>query len=118
MTHPSEMHRHRAACANHPDPDLWHTDDNGARAHAKAVCRSCPVLAECAAWVAAHPQEHGVWAGTDPRDRRRPRKPERTHCKRGHSLHDAFLTTTGYRQCRTCTFDSTRRSRARAKAAG
>jgi len=30
------------------------------------------------------------------------RLPERTHCKRGHSLEDAIITRHGYKNCRTC----------------
>ncbi|MGH8919380.1 MAG: WhiB family transcriptional regulator [Actinomycetes bacterium] len=36
---------------------------------AKAVCRHCPVLAQCRAWALAH-DETGVWGATTPEQRR------------------------------------------------
>lgn len=39
-------------------------------ATAKAMCRRCPVLEDCAAYIAAWPQE-GIWAGTTDHERRK-----------------------------------------------
>ncbi|MGH8922934.1 MAG: WhiB family transcriptional regulator [Actinomycetes bacterium] len=39
---------------------------------AKAVCRSCPVLAECRDWAMAT-DETGIWGATTPAQRRRER---------------------------------------------
>lgn len=66
----------RAACRDH-DPELWFpvgdNSDNPAIEQAKTICRACPVLTACAAWVTANPQDHGIWAGLTPKERRRQR---------------------------------------------
>lgn len=48
-------------------------------AAAKAVCRLCPVAADCLAWALASGQDFGVWGGLDEAERRaiRRREPER-----------------------------------------
>jgi WhiB family redox-sensing transcriptional regulator len=38
---------------------------------AKAMCRRCPVLAECLELALANDERYGVWGGTSPADRRR-----------------------------------------------
>lgn len=68
--------RDRAACRNPAyDPEIFFhgTDTALSRAMsdlAKAICGRCPVLADCRQWVAAHPQEFGVWAQMTPPERR------------------------------------------------
>jgi len=50
---------------------------NGRQAitEAKAVCASCAVRAECLTYAMATPVEmHGIWGGTDARERRRMRR--------------------------------------------
>ncbi len=51
-----------------PDGRLVHDADRAA----KAICRSCPVLDDCAAYIARHPQP-GTWAAMTERDRRQRR---------------------------------------------
>jgi WhiB family redox-sensing transcriptional regulator len=64
-----------AACA-HADPERWFPDDRATTIYAKAVaiCRQCPVAAQCfehsmtarlpnGAWL------DGIYAGTTPRQR-------------------------------------------------
>lgn len=63
-----------AACRKE-DPELFFPigDSGPARVQAeqaKAVCRRCPVLNWCGAWVMEHRQEDGVWAATTPDERR------------------------------------------------
>jgi len=41
---------------------------------AKSICRRCPVLEDCRAWVTENPQEYGIWAGMTERERRQARK--------------------------------------------
>lgn len=69
--------RGRAECRNH-DAELFFYD--GAQsanvAVAKRICRSCPVLDQCRAWVAANPQGFGVWAGMTSNERRALTTPE------------------------------------------
>lgn len=71
----------RAACAGHPDPDLWFPKDIPGRksaegsiesaraAEAKRICRGCPVRTECLTFALANKEEHGIWAATG-RDKR------------------------------------------------
>ena len=36
---------------------------------AKAICETCPVIAECAAFAAATREPYGVWGGLTPEER-------------------------------------------------
>ncbi len=49
-------------------PEAW--EDWGA---ARAVCATCPVISECAAYALADASLHGIWGGTSERQRRRRR---------------------------------------------
>lgn len=69
-----------AACAGHPDPDLWHPRiGRGTRAAAWAVatapardiCAGCPVAAECLTHAVGDRRLEGVWGGTTTAERRR-----------------------------------------------
>lgn len=64
-----------AACAR-IDPELWFPQayDSSAAQRAKAVCRTCPVLAECLADEPDVEQQHGIRAGLTSRRRRRNRR--------------------------------------------
>lgn len=74
--------RTRAACLDE-DPELFfplgeeHTSGMAPTApvqaqqdEAKAVCRRCPVVAECLAWAIESGQDFGVWGATSPEERR------------------------------------------------
>ena len=64
---------------------------------AKAVCGSCPVQADCLVEVLTMRQDwsqHGIWAGTSPKDRRGmrtknsgPRQPARCGTAAGYNRH-------------------------------
>jgi len=65
--------RHEAACLDE-DPDLFfpigYTGPAVAQtANAKAVCRTCPVIAVCLTWALDTRQWYGIWGGLDDRDR-------------------------------------------------
>lgn len=66
-----EPWRLEAACRGRTDlflpQDETHTRDKVAAA--KAICATCPVITDCAAWVAANPQPLGVYAGKTARGR-------------------------------------------------
>lgn len=68
--------RQRAACRNE-DPDLFFPVGTTGPAllqieEARSVCQSrCPVMETCLDWALETGQEHGVWGGTDPEERRR-----------------------------------------------
>lgn len=55
----------RPACDTNANRTAFHVDNNTERHNldAKAICRPCPVRAECLAWVVEHPQPYGVFAG-------------------------------------------------------
>jgi WhiB family transcriptional regulator, redox-sensing transcriptional regulator len=68
--------RHRGACGDAQDPDLFFPADDSRPTHrktneAKAVCRRCPVQEQCGQWALESGQEHGVWGGLSERDRRK-----------------------------------------------
>lgn len=44
-------------------------DARDAYALARPICAACPVMGECAAYIAAHPVRIGMWAGTTPEER-------------------------------------------------
>lgn len=64
--------RQRAACRG-LDPNLFVTERGEPTAEAKAVCRSCPSLHECAVAGICDPQLRGVWGGLSERERRQAR---------------------------------------------
>jgi WhiB family transcriptional regulator, redox-sensing transcriptional regulator len=64
-----------AAVCRQVDPTLFHPDGNPCRAVvqarlAKSVCASCPVAVECLEFALEHDERHGIWGGTDERERR------------------------------------------------
>jgi WhiB family transcriptional regulator, redox-sensing transcriptional regulator len=61
----------RAACRDE-DPELFFPLTADDTEVAKAVCRRCPVTAQCGEVGMGH--EFGVWGGLDEADRRRLRK--------------------------------------------
>lgn len=96
----------QAACRDHPEPDLWHSDATGEpgrriNARAKAVCRGCPVRQACLDDGLHRP--HGIWGGLDPRERRRLRRTPAVHrpvcgTPAGYNRHRYF----NEHSCRAC----------------
>lgn len=60
-----------AACASGVDPDIFFPSDAKKIEPAQAVCRSCPVAAECLEYALRHRVDDGVWGGLDNLERRR-----------------------------------------------
>ena len=60
-----------AACKEHVDDVQWFPERGESSAPAKAVCAACLVNVECLAFALAERIEHGVWAGTSARQRRK-----------------------------------------------
>ncbi len=52
-------------------PDLG--DDPRDLAGITAICRPCPILLPCLSWAVAN-EQHGVWAGTTPNQRKQLRR--------------------------------------------
>ncbi|RCG27222.1 WhiB family transcriptional regulator [Sphaerisporangium album] len=72
----------RGACRDE-DPELFHPVSDLLSEQierARAVCRSCPVYAECLDYVVTNPAKarYGIWAATTESERRAMRTPERT----------------------------------------
>jgi WhiB family redox-sensing transcriptional regulator len=118
-----------AACRGE-DPELFFSQDPGTGAglaafaaaeqarirKAGAICRACPVRAECGRFAAGTGQRFGIWAGID-RERVRPAAPEPpVTCSKGLHLMTAENTKhvagTSRVRCRACLRDSDRRTRA------
>lgn len=72
--------RWEAALCAQIGSDLWFPEkSNHQYSHlAKEVCRTCPLLDQCAAYIAdledAIGPQHGVWAGKSPLERMRQRR--------------------------------------------
>jgi WhiB family redox-sensing transcriptional regulator len=64
----------QALCAGHPDRGAWFPENPQDAKRAKAVCRACPVAAECLAFALKTGQNEGIWGGTTPYERRRLRR--------------------------------------------
>lgn len=50
----------RGACAGHPHPDWWFSNDANELRQAAAICATCPVRQEC---ETAGTNEVGLWGG-------------------------------------------------------
>jgi len=64
---------HDAACRG-TDPGIFYPAD-GRRVDARnpeaiAICSSCTVRTECLTWALDHSEEHGIWGGLNPTQRR------------------------------------------------
>lgn len=59
-----------AVCAQ-TDPEAWFPDKGGSTRAAKAICRSCPVIAECLAYALRNDERYGIYGGLSERERRR-----------------------------------------------
>ncbi len=100
--------RDRAECKDDPTPDRWFVtpSDRHGIAAAKAICRRCPVAAECLAEAMADPSIVGVWGGTTENQRAKlraamPRQPKDIQhgTPGGHRTHRAR----GEESCGPCT---------------
>ena len=66
----------RAACATHPDPDLWHPNETKLADHlnpqvvqATRICDQCPVKIQCLHWALENRAPDGIYGGMTPRQR-------------------------------------------------
>ena len=99
------------------DPELFFPIGIGApaaaqAAAAKAVCRLCPVAADCLRAALAEPHTAGVWGGTTEAERAElvatsptfsSHNSQKTVCPQGHPYDDGnTLHGAGRRKCRTC----------------
>lgn len=79
-----------AACADHPNPELWFPETGGTDVtEAVLVCSSCPVRVECGLFAEEH-RTLGVWGGV-----RRTAKKAYSRYVSPMSYNDATLTPHG-----------------------
>lgn len=73
----AEQWRSRAACRDHPDPDMFFPNptDVAGRQRAAVVCARCPVVTECLDGANQRRERHGVWGGLGRTDTGRPARP-------------------------------------------
>lgn len=66
--------RDESSCRTEPIdlffPSGFGLDARVRASRAKAICRSCPVRAECLEFALATYQDHGIWGGFDDEERR------------------------------------------------
>lgn len=67
----SQAWRSRAACAGTDDADAFYPDHSDEHPSALAICRRCPVSAECGLSALRGRERFGVWGGMTERDRER-----------------------------------------------
>lgn len=66
----------RAACRDYPEPDDFFSNGSGPLAsdgylRALAVCADCTVRVECLEDALRHTEQHGIWGGFLPDERRK-----------------------------------------------
>jgi len=76
MTDASAAWQDKALCAE-VGGDLWFPEKGESTREAKAVCRACPVRAECLADAVERGERFGIWGGVSERQRVRMRRAER-----------------------------------------
>lgn len=77
----------KARCRD-KDPDLFFPARYEGRALdiARAVCRGCPLRAECAEWGIKAEPDHGIWGATTPAERKAEAKRRATRHRLGLQL--------------------------------
>jgi len=75
--------RDHAACKDH-DVDLWFPNKGDRGLEAKAICRTCPVRAECLEFALLRPSVLGVWGGSTEFERLQMRRTGSIAPHRGH----------------------------------
>ena len=60
----------QASCAT-ADPVAWFPEKGASNNQAIAICRQCPVAAECLDYALANQERFGIWGGVTERPRRR-----------------------------------------------
>lgn len=63
------MHVPEALCAQ-TDPEAFFPEKGGTSNLAKAICVKCPLTLQCLLTALENREEHGVWGGAGPRERK------------------------------------------------
>lgn len=69
------------------DPEEFFPDKGGTSRHAKAICATCPVAAECLDYALTNDEAFGIWGGLSERERRKVKlalNPGTVPCGRGN----------------------------------
>lgn len=66
-----DMHWQALGLCAQTDPELFHPEQGGSPAKAKAVCAKCDVREQCLQWALDHDERNGVWGGLSGRERRK-----------------------------------------------
>lgn len=53
------------------DPEVWFPEVGGSVLAAKRLCHRCENEDACLAWAISNDEQHGVWGGKSPQERRR-----------------------------------------------
>ena len=92
----------RAACWDHPKPDLWFPSEYGgaaAAAEARKVCDRCPIDDACREYALSRFEPHGVWGGLTTAQRNRELAVRSGQCLCGHERLAHRLTRASCRLC-------------------
>ena len=50
-----------AACRGHPDPDIWHSEDEEEIEEARSICQGCSIRMECLSYAMSNDERFGMW---------------------------------------------------------
>lgn len=68
---PRQPHwRDRAACVDHPRPEIFYLNPREDHSEAKDLCRTCPVAQNCLDDALTRRERDGVWGGTSAAERK------------------------------------------------
>ena len=67
---PAPPHWSELALCAEVGGDEWFPEKGGSTKEAKAICRNCPVIAECLEYALANDERFGIWGGKSERERR------------------------------------------------
>lgn len=77
LPRPGELDWQRQAKCASADPAIFYPEGRGSSASAaRAICRPCPVRAQCRAYALEHNEKFGIWGNTSEHERRRLRRGE------------------------------------------
>jgi WhiB family redox-sensing transcriptional regulator len=107
--------REQAACRGE-NPELWFPATTGTskqRAHAVAICKQCPVRAQCLTYAVTRPELHGIWGGVSEKRRQGMRRESQSRQQQLHGTNNAYSRGCRCQQCRDAHADYTRANRTR-----
>lgn len=111
-----------AACARHPEPELWFTDTENADQAAKQICAGCAARERCLEYALQHHPLPGVWGALTEHERGNLKtgRSTRRYRKQTATCRGCDRPLTPGEDCRPCAHDRTamRRAHRKAEAAG